>query len=41
MGVTADILHEGKYKDAADSLTRNDMSPESREAMESLLGELH
>ncbi len=41
MGVTADILHEGKYKDAADALTRNDMSPESREAMESLLDELH
>ncbi len=35
------MLSMGKYKDAAEPLTRNDMSPESREAATSLLFELH
>jgi protease IV len=41
VGITADILNMGKYKDAAESLTRDDMSPEAREATTSLLFELH
>lgn len=41
MGVTADMLHIGKYKDAAEALTNTEMSPESREAAESLVAALH
>ena len=41
MGITADMLHIGKYKDAAEPLTSTEMSPESREAAESLVGALH
>jgi protease IV len=41
MGVTADMLHIGRYKDAAESLTNTEMSPESREAAESLVAALH
>jgi protease-4 len=41
LGITADMLSMGKYKDAAEPLTRNEMSPESREAATSLLFELH
>jgi len=41
MGVTADMLHIGKYKDAAEALTNTEMSPESREAAESLIAALH
>ncbi|MCP4196496.1 MAG: signal peptide peptidase SppA, partial [Proteobacteria bacterium] len=41
LGITADVLNIGKYKDAAEPLTRNGMSPESREAATALLFELH
>jgi protease-4 len=41
LGVSAEMLHVGRYKDAADSLTRTDMTEESRQAAGSLLGELH
>ncbi len=41
LGVQADLLHIGKYKDAAEPLTRDDMSKEAREAARSLLFELH
>jgi protease-4 len=41
LGITADMLHVGKYKDAADALTGTEMSPESREAAESLVAALH
>ncbi len=41
IGVTADLLNIGKYKDAAEPLTRDSMSPEAREASKSMLFELH
>jgi protease-4 len=41
LGITADMLNMGRYKDAAEPLTRDGMSPESREAATSLLFELH
>jgi len=41
MGVTADMLHIGKYKDAAETLTNTEMSPESREAAGSLIAAQH
>jgi protease-4 len=37
LGIQAEIEHAGKYKDAGDMLTRNSMSPESREVLNSLL----
>jgi len=40
IGVTADMLHIGRYKDAAEPLTANELSPESREVMTSLLADL-
>ncbi|MDD5308780.1 MAG: signal peptide peptidase SppA [Deltaproteobacteria bacterium] len=40
IGVTADMLHVGKYKDAAEPLTSDAMSPEARESAESLLDDL-
>jgi len=40
IGVTADMLHIGRYKDAAEPLVQNEMSPETREVMTSLLDEL-
>ncbi len=41
LGISAEMLHIGRYKDAADSLTLTGMTEESRQATESLLGELH
>jgi protease IV len=41
IGVTADILHVGRYKDAAEPLTADAMSPEAREAANSLLDDLN
>jgi protease-4 len=37
LGVVADFEHQGKYKGAADSLQRDTMSPEQREATDALL----
>jgi len=40
IGVTADLLHIGRYKDAAEPLTATALSPESREVMNALLDDL-
>ncbi len=40
-GVVADIIHIGEYKDAAEPLTRQEMSEHAREAAEGVLFELH
>jgi protease IV len=37
LGIEPEIEHIGKYKDAADTLTRSSMTPETREVVESLL----
>ncbi len=37
LGVTMEVEHAGKYKDAGDIFTRTSMSPETREAMNSIL----
>ena len=31
LGVQAEVIHAGKYKDAGDILTRTSMTPETRE----------
>ena len=41
LGISADMLHIGRYKDAAEPLMRDNMSEESREALGALLRELH
>ncbi len=41
LGIAADMLHVGKYKDAMEPLVRDDMSPESKQAAEAMLRELH
>lgn len=41
LGISAEMLHIGAYKDAADTLTRDSMSEESRRAATEMLGELH
>ena len=33
VGVKADVIHAGKYKDAGDVLTQTSMSPETREVL--------
>lgn len=40
LGVQVEVEHVGKYKDAPDMFTRSSMSPETREAMNSILDEL-
>jgi protease-4 len=37
IGIEAEFLHEGKYKGAADALTRKSMSPAMKEALGSIL----
>ncbi|HPT25678.1 MAG TPA: signal peptide peptidase SppA [Bryobacteraceae bacterium] len=37
LGVAMEVEHAGKYKDAGDIFTRTSMSPETREAMNSIL----
>ena len=37
LGVQFEVEHMGKYKDAGDMLTRKDMSPETKEALNALL----
>ncbi|MCS7043180.1 MAG: signal peptide peptidase SppA [Bryobacteraceae bacterium] len=37
LGVQVEVEHAGKYKDAGDMFTRNEMSPETREALNALL----
>lgn len=41
LGVELQATHAGKYKDALDSFTRNDMSPETREVYTSLIDNLY
>ena len=40
-GVKANVFKRKEYKNAMDSVTRSDMSPEEREAMQTLLGDMH
>ncbi len=37
IGVKADVIHAGKYKDAGDMFVRTSMSPETREVLNSVL----
>ncbi|HVM97533.1 MAG TPA: signal peptide peptidase SppA [Candidatus Acidoferrales bacterium] len=41
IGVDAEVVQLGKYKSAGESFTRADMSPEHRQMMESLIGDLY
>jgi protease-4 len=41
VGVTVDVEHAGKYKDFGDMFTRTDMSPETREVMDSVVDGLY
>ncbi|MBS1858272.1 MAG: signal peptide peptidase SppA [Acidobacteria bacterium] len=41
LGVTVDVEHAGKYKDFGDMFTRTDMSPETREVMNSMVDGLY
>jgi protease-4 len=41
IGVEADIVQMGRYKSAAESFTRRDMSPSHREMIESLVDDLY
>jgi protease-4 len=41
LGVTVEVEHAGKYKDFGDMFTRSDMSPETREVMNSIVGDLY
>jgi protease-4 len=41
LGVSVEVQHAGKYKDFGDMFTRSDMSPETREVLNSLLDELY
>jgi protease-4 len=41
LGIQADILHMGRFKNAAEPLERDDMSPETREATGALVDDLH
>jgi len=40
LGVEADMLHVGRYKDAAEPFTRDEMSPEAMEAAQAILDSL-
>ena len=41
LGVTVDVEHAGKYKDFGDMFTRTDMSPETREVINSVVDGLY
>ncbi len=41
LGVSVEIEHAGKYKDFGDMFTRSDMSPETREVMNSVVDDLY
>lgn len=41
LGIQFEVDHIGKYKDAGDVLTRNNMSPETREVLNQLLDQLY
>ncbi len=41
LGVKADVVHAGKYKDAGDILTQTSMSPETREVLNAILDQYY
>jgi protease-4 len=41
VGVQADVIHAGKYKDAGDLLTRTSMSPETSEVLNQILDQFY
>src|SRR5205823_2558512 len=41
IGVSVEVEHAGKYKDFGDMFTRTDMSPETREVMNSVVDQLY
>jgi protease-4 len=41
VGVKADVVHAGKYKDAGDILTQTSMSPETREVLNAVLDQYY
>ena len=41
LGVTVEVEHAGKYKDFGDMFTRTDMSPETREVINSVVDDLY
>ena len=41
LGVTFDVIHAGKYKDAGDVLTKTSMSPETREVLTQILDQYY
>jgi protease IV len=41
VGVKADVIHAGKYKDAGDILTQTSMSPETREVLNAILDQYY
>ncbi len=41
LGVTVDVEHDGKYKDFGDMFTRSDMSPETKEVLNSMVDDLY
>lgn len=41
LGVTVDVEHDGKYKDFGDMFTRTNMSPETKEVLNSMMDGLY
>jgi protease-4 len=41
VGVQAEVIHAGKYKDAGDMLTRTSMTPETREVLNNILDQYY
>jgi protease-4 len=41
LGITFDVDHIGRYKDAGDALTRTNMSPETREVLNQVLDQIY
>jgi protease IV len=41
LGIHADVIHAGKYKDAGDMLTQTSMSPETREVLDQILDQYY
>jgi len=41
VGVKAEVIHAGKYKDAGDMLTQTSMSPETREVLNAILDQYY
>ena len=41
LGIHADVIHAGKYKDAGDILTQTSMTPETREVLDQILDQYY